>query len=302
MQNHLLKIARIWGNGVLGSNTQNLGIFVTRARGAQSLSHVRLSVTLRTVARQAPLSMGFSRQEYRSRLPCPPPGDLPDPGIEPASLMSPALADRFFTTRTIWEAQSTNPSQPLRPNSILVKIPLCGETRVKFLIHETLWCARNVTVKKRKATADWWASRGVEWGDWPCRRGQRWVASGWRVGPSLPISSDKDPGGPCDVDSFTTEHVTKQDQEGPRGVRGRRLQRSAPLCSALLSWVRVQRGDLEPPCAGDVCPGPLQLLRYVPTSSVPAPWENLHFIKHVPPANPLCFTGSLQVSRRRLLV
>ena len=51
-----------------------------------------------TVARQAPLSMGFSRQEYWSGLPCPPPGDLPDPGIEPASLKSPALAGVFFTT------------------------------------------------------------------------------------------------------------------------------------------------------------------------------------------------------------
>ena len=41
-----------------------------------------------------------SRQEYRSGLPCPPPGDLPDPGIKPASIMSPALAGRFFTTDT----------------------------------------------------------------------------------------------------------------------------------------------------------------------------------------------------------
>ena len=55
-------------------------------------SIVRLFATLRTVARQAPLSMRFSRQEYWSGLPCPSPGDLPDPGIEPASLMSPALA------------------------------------------------------------------------------------------------------------------------------------------------------------------------------------------------------------------
>ena len=44
------------------------------------------------------LSKGFSRQEQWSGLPCPPPGDLPDPGIKPASLMSPALAGRFFTT------------------------------------------------------------------------------------------------------------------------------------------------------------------------------------------------------------
>ena len=44
-----------------------------------------------TVAHQAPLSMEFSRREYWSGLPFPPPGDLPDPGIEPASLASPAL-------------------------------------------------------------------------------------------------------------------------------------------------------------------------------------------------------------------
>ena len=61
-------------------------------------------MTLWTVARQAPLSMGFSRQEYWSGLPFPPSEDLPDPGIEPASLMSPALASRFFSTSTIWEA------------------------------------------------------------------------------------------------------------------------------------------------------------------------------------------------------
>ena len=48
-------------------------------------SHSRLFVTLWTVVCQAPLSMGFSRREYWSGLPCPPPGDLPDPGIEPES-------------------------------------------------------------------------------------------------------------------------------------------------------------------------------------------------------------------------
>ena len=53
-----------------------------------------------TVARQAPLPMGFSRQEYRNGLPCPPPEDLPYPAIEPVSLMSPALAGDFFTTST----------------------------------------------------------------------------------------------------------------------------------------------------------------------------------------------------------
>ena len=61
-------------------------------------AHVQLYATLWTVAHQAPLSMGFSRQEYRSGLPCAPPETLPDPGIEPMSLISPALAGRVFTT------------------------------------------------------------------------------------------------------------------------------------------------------------------------------------------------------------
>ena len=68
-------------------------------------TYVLLFVTLWTTAHQAPLSMGFSRQEYWSRLPCPPPGDLPDPGIKLASLMSPALAGGFFTTNTACTAQ-----------------------------------------------------------------------------------------------------------------------------------------------------------------------------------------------------
>ena len=54
-------------------------------------SRVRLCVTLWTAARRTPLSMGFSRQEYWSGLPCPPPGDLSDPGIKPASPASPTL-------------------------------------------------------------------------------------------------------------------------------------------------------------------------------------------------------------------
>ena len=62
---------------------------------AQSLSHVQLSATPWTVANQAHLSMGFSRQEYWTGLPCPPPGVLPNPRIEPTS---PALAGGFFTT------------------------------------------------------------------------------------------------------------------------------------------------------------------------------------------------------------
>ena len=67
--------------------------------------HVQLFVTPWTVARQAPLSMGFSRQEYWSGLPCPPP-DLLDPGIEPRSLISPTLSGRFFTSRWTWDLES----------------------------------------------------------------------------------------------------------------------------------------------------------------------------------------------------
>ena len=70
------------------------------------LRHVQPFATPWTVARQAPLSMGFSRQEYWSGLPCPPPGDLPDPGIKPESLASLALAGRFFTTSATWESHA----------------------------------------------------------------------------------------------------------------------------------------------------------------------------------------------------
>ena len=66
-------------------------------------SHVQLFATPWTIAHQAPLSMVFSKQEYWSGFPCPPPGDLPNPGIKPVSLRSPALAGGFFTTSTTWE-------------------------------------------------------------------------------------------------------------------------------------------------------------------------------------------------------
>ena len=73
-----------------------------RARlGALSLQSY---VTPCAVARQAPLFLRFSRQEYWSVLPCSPPGDLPDPGMEPVSLTLPAFASRFLTTSTTWEA------------------------------------------------------------------------------------------------------------------------------------------------------------------------------------------------------
>ena len=68
---------------------------------AQMLSPVRTFATPWTVARQAPLFKGFSRQEYWSGLPCPSPVDLPDPGIKPGSPPSPALAGGFFTAEPL---------------------------------------------------------------------------------------------------------------------------------------------------------------------------------------------------------
>ena len=63
-----------------------------------AFSHVQHFETPWTVVHQAPLSIEFSMQEYWSGLPFPPAGDHPDPGIKPTSLVSPALAGRFFPT------------------------------------------------------------------------------------------------------------------------------------------------------------------------------------------------------------
>ena len=71
--------------------SEKLTIFTLCACMLNHFSHVQLFATLCTVAGQAPLSMGFSRQEYWSELPCLSPGDFPNPGIKHASLMSPAL-------------------------------------------------------------------------------------------------------------------------------------------------------------------------------------------------------------------
>ena len=83
---------------------------------------VQLFVTRWTVAHQAPLSTGFSRQEYWNGLPFLPPGDLPDPGIKPVSLVSPALAGGFFTTSTTCEAQSPYVYTLKQPLSALVNL------------------------------------------------------------------------------------------------------------------------------------------------------------------------------------
>ena len=76
-------------------------------------SRVQLWVTPWTVAYKPPLSVQFSRQEYWDGLPCPPPGDLPDPGMESTSLTCAALAGGFFFTSAMWEALCTYPASSL---------------------------------------------------------------------------------------------------------------------------------------------------------------------------------------------
>ena len=96
------------------------------------------SETQWTVAYPAPLSMGSSRQKYWTGFPHSPSGDLPDPGTEPASLVSPALASRFFTTSTNWEAQKVNSSVPkprphLTPTILPANLLISGQNTEIYL-------------------------------------------------------------------------------------------------------------------------------------------------------------------------
>ena len=104
-QQHQPKILHCWTKLVViqtaGFRLQSIVCVVSR------FSCIGLFVTLWTVARQALLFMGFSRQEHWSRLPFSHSGDLPYPGIKPMSLISPALEGGFFATSTTWEAPAT---------------------------------------------------------------------------------------------------------------------------------------------------------------------------------------------------
>ena len=97
---------------------------------------VWLFETPRTVAHQAPLSTEFSRQEYWSRLPCPFPGDLSDPGVKLMSLPSPALAGGFFTNES--------PGKPffLPMNSQLLQLEklLFIYWLILCLCQKSIWC------------------------------------------------------------------------------------------------------------------------------------------------------------------
>ena len=106
-------------------------------------SSVQLFATPWTVACQPPLSMGFSRQKYWGGLSCHPPGDLPKPGIEPESLVSPALAGGLFTTSATWEAQVysrcyANVSHP----TCSLKFPSQGLQTLQSRASKRPWCLR----------------------------------------------------------------------------------------------------------------------------------------------------------------
>ena len=103
-----------------------------------------------TVAFQAPLSMEFSRQEYWSGLPCPTPGDLPDPGIKPMSLASPALVGGFFTTAL--------PGKPLSPLGNWQKNRVCSENFTLELPFYPILLVKWFL---------WGWSGGGQWSGWP---------------------------------------------------------------------------------------------------------------------------------------
>ena len=113
---------------------------------AQLLSCVQLCVTLWTASCQALLSMGFSRQEW-NKLPFPPPGDLPDPGIEPTSPVSPALAG-FFTT--------SYPGKDIHPISLhFQSIPNCSyssghQSNAQIQQNRSKMCENNCPIIHKK--------------------------------------------------------------------------------------------------------------------------------------------------------
>ena len=109
---------------------RRVGPYLHMCMRTQLLSRVWLLTTSWPVAHQAPLSLGFPRQEYWSGLPFPSPGDLPTPGIEPASLASPVLAGRLFTSAPL--------GNPLAPWPGINPEPLALEGGLNY------WTAREV--------------------------------------------------------------------------------------------------------------------------------------------------------------
>ena len=104
------------------------------------------SATSWTVANLAPLSMGFSRQDYWSGLPCPSPGDLPDPGSKPASFTSYALAGRLFTIKATREAPMKFPLKTKYRTTVLASNLIIGHIsqenhNLKRYKHPNIYCS-----------------------------------------------------------------------------------------------------------------------------------------------------------------
>ena len=145
-------------------------------------SCVRLFETPWTVAHQPLLSTGFSRQEYWSGLPCHSPGDLPNPGIEPTSLMSPALAGRFFTTSATGKCThlhthkhthiSTNTHIPAQTS---IYIHVCMLSRVCFIA--TPW----TTAHQAPVSRDFFQARILECVAIFFSRGSSWPRDGTHI-------------------------------------------------------------------------------------------------------------------------
>ena len=145
-------------------------------------SHVRLFVTPCTGARQAPLSLGFSRQESWSGLPFPPPGDLLDPGIEPESPVSLALSGRFSTTETygkppvevLWSQKSEWKETVMIRNTqkifwLFFSLVTLSEARLK-----------SPCIEIKSFSGHFCLGRCLEWGMrcflWELRYGDLWVS------------------------------------------------------------------------------------------------------------------------------
>ena len=119
------------------------------------LSHFWLSVTLWTVACKSPLSMGFPRQEYWNGLPFPPPGDLPDPGIEPASAVAPA-----------WQANSLPLSHLGSP---IKHLCVCSVTQSCVTLCDSVDCS-----PPGSSVCGILQARILEWVAMPFSRGSSW--------------------------------------------------------------------------------------------------------------------------------
>ena len=124
------------------------------------------SATLWTVAHQAPLSMGFSWEEYWSGLPCPSPRYLPFLEMEPVSLMSPALTGRFFITSTTWEGQQQVEStskfrefQYFLKKKSVISLDKKLSPQVRYYIQEGIWFKKK---KQLKLSQILWLNRKLE--------------------------------------------------------------------------------------------------------------------------------------------